>query len=232
MSTLAYLLVVLVFTVSAEASKCSVQTSNGCGGCVTTTAFGLPCRWCPRDSVCHDPGALGTNPCAKEENIVALGDCKLNETGLVSLSPYDPNSSVPTTNHLDSLPYTDACLAPVGTWGPVCSSRISFVGNKPDTTISYSIEPTVDTAVFCRVLGSACDGFGYTCCFDLHPRNGAGNPVWGGDISVIWGDNAGSPQIQCYSSAIPTTVQWKWGGGARSKFGCWNGYNCQNTNTC
>jgi hypothetical protein len=40
----------------------------------------------------------------------------------------------------------------------VCTSRVGLVAKWPDTMISYSIEATADTAVYCKVSGSACEG--------------------------------------------------------------------------
>ena len=60
------------------ASKCSVQTS--CGACTATTLLFVPCRWCGRDNMCHDPGAVVTNPCTAIENIATPSMCPCTTT--------------------------------------------------------------------------------------------------------------------------------------------------------
>ena len=58
---------------------------NNCGDCVNSRF--VKCRWCKRDSKCHTPGAIATNPCKSAENIVQKSHCG-NE-----FSHYDPDLS-------------------------------------------------------------------------------------------------------------------------------------------
>ena len=58
---------------------------NNCGDCVNSRF--IKCRWCKRDSKCHTPGAIATNPCKSAENIVQKSHCG-NE-----FSYYDPDLS-------------------------------------------------------------------------------------------------------------------------------------------
>jgi len=143
----------------------------------------------------------------------------------ISLNKSSHPASLLTEGYLRST-HSDTCIAPVGSWGPICTSLVSLVGYYPDQLISYSIVPAVNTPVLCKLLGIACYAYGSPCCFTLHPRTNAGYPIWSGPNTVVWGNVASYPQIQCYSTAVPTTLTWVWGSTYGTGLGCYNGTNC------
>ena len=124
---------------------------------------------------------------------------------------------------------SDPCFAPTGVWGAVCSSSVGFFGGDPAQLIAYRVEAVVESAaVFCKLLGQACYSTGVWCCFSLHPRTpSAGIPMWDAPYALIWGANAAVPQIQCYSTSIPTALTWSWSNAGSGGLGCYHGEKCE-----
>ena len=52
-------------------ASCSARS---CSSCASETIMGFSCRWCPKDSSCHDPESL-FNPCSHSENYVYGVNC-------------------------------------------------------------------------------------------------------------------------------------------------------------
>jgi hypothetical protein len=99
-------------------SHCSVHTD--CTSCTNDkTIFGT-CRFCPVDQICHDPGAVGTNPCSTTQNIVDPTKC--DATPLPAYSEAKAKSML----SLSGVAYSDqqqACLDKLGGGFKVVSSK-------------------------------------------------------------------------------------------------------------
>lgn len=65
--------VIVMWVTIANGSKCSNKLD--CKSCTNTKNLGTNCRWCPVDQKCHNPGAIMTNPCKKNQNIKEVADC-------------------------------------------------------------------------------------------------------------------------------------------------------------
>lgn len=59
------------------ASLCSTQWN--CSGCTQLAVFGMPCRWCPVDGKCHNPGDFFFSKCSSEQQVTEPGSCSHNE---------------------------------------------------------------------------------------------------------------------------------------------------------
>lgn len=59
------------------ATLCSTQWN--CSGCTKLEVFGIPCRWCPEDGKCHNPGDFLFSKCNTEQQITNSALCSPNE---------------------------------------------------------------------------------------------------------------------------------------------------------
>lgn len=153
--------------------------------------------------------------------------CSLNQTLIPTIPTLEDGYLNESLNRMNSHG-GDTCIAPLGMWGPVCTSVVSLMGIYPDQLIQYNLYPAIpDTPVYCKLLGMACYSYSAPCCFTLHPRTNTGYPAWSGTQTIIWGNAVTTyPQIQCFSTIISTALTWTWTSTMGTGLGCYNGTNC------
>jgi len=126
----------------------------------------------------------------------------------------------------------DLCIAPIGVFGPICSSSNQFLRSDSDVIIEYFVRSVIETPVICKFRGMACRSCFTGCCFTLHPISEIGYKIRN-NISnkIVWGMNSNFPQIQCKSTLLTTNLFWSWTLGNKTNSGCHNKTNCQES-TC
>jgi len=77
-----------VLVCKSSAATCAEFTN--CSSCVSESSWSGNCRWCPWSKSCHAHGAILTNKCKSDANIVNVAQCDLKADNLC------PNGMPPT----------------------------------------------------------------------------------------------------------------------------------------
>lgn len=100
----------------------------------------------------------------------------------------------------------NSCWCPPGVYGGICQASSGVVGS-PSTMVMYSIDVLSDMSVEVLILGQY-----ILCAINMSCKWGMlDGGTFSGDQyvqSAFWGNNAGTPQIQCMSYGTGTSISW------------------------
>ena len=103
----------------------------------------------------------------------------------------------------------DACYAPPFVYGGECKASTGVIGS-PGLKITYSIDQVnnVGTLICCKALG--CGSVTDTDCstWGTYDLGCSSSSIV---ASLLWGNNAATPAIQCYGNPTGTSIQWSYG---------------------
>ena len=99
---------------------------------------------------------------------------------------------------------TDNCFAPLGWWGPVCTSSVRFAGFRGAYVNYHIIASDPSAQVYCYGLGISEYTSGAVCAW----RGVNLGQINGRYVSAVWDNANANPQIQCYALGKSTNLTW------------------------